>query len=83
MFNDGLRYQESRMASDVELTSDLDSFYIGEEPHILRGGPVLFRDINQLYVDSSDSHSLILGDTGSMKTLRFVLPLIYTCAKAG
>ena len=83
MFNDGLRYQESRMASDAELTSDLDSFYIGEAPHILRGGPVLFRDTNQLYIDSSDSHSLILGNTGSMKTLRFVLPLIFTCAKAG
>lgn len=83
MFNDGLRYQESRMALDEELTSDLDSFFICEEPSVLRGGPVLFRNENLLYVDSSDSHSLILGDTGSMKTLRFVLPLIFTCAKAG
>ena len=82
MFNDGLRYQESRLASDAELTHDLDSFYICEDAHILHGGPVLFRDGNQLYVDPSDSHSLILGDTGSMKTLRFVLPLIFTCAKA-
>lgn len=35
------------------------------------------------YVDPSEVHSLIVGDTGSMKTLRFVLPLIYSCAKAG
>lgn len=78
-----------------DLTSDAISVYLNfpnkkkkeipltRDGYILRGGPVLFRDTNQLYIDSSDSHSLILGNTGSMKTLRFVLPLIFTCAKAG
>ena len=46
-------------------------------------GPVLYREGDTIYVDDSDTHSMILGDTGSMKTLRFVLPLIYTCAAAG
>ena len=35
------------------------------------GGPVLLRDGDTVYTDPSDSHSLIVGDTGSMKTLRF------------
>lgn len=43
---------------------------------------MLLRDGDTVYTDPSDSHSLIVGDTGSMKTLRFVLPLIYSCAAA-
>ncbi|HAJ74020.1 MAG TPA: hypothetical protein DCM49_04390 [Lachnospiraceae bacterium] len=83
MFESELKYQESRMASDEEFTQELDVYGLEENDVFTHGGPVLFRNGPRIYVDSSDVHSLILGDTGSMKTLRFVLPLIYTCAKAG
>lgn len=82
MFEDGLKYQDSRMATESELKKDLCGFVIGTSYPIPKGGPILFREGDTVYADSSEAHSLIVGDTGSMKTLRFVLPLIYSCAKA-
>lgn len=83
MFEDGLRYQDARMASEDEMKRDLYGFHINDSRRIPKGGPILFRESDMAYVDPSEVHSLIVGDTGSMKTLRFVLPLIYSCAKAG
>ena len=82
MFEDGLRYQDARMASEDEMKRDLYGFHINDSRRIPKGGPILFRESDMAYVDPSEVHSLIVGDTGSMKTLRFVLPLIYSCAKA-
>lgn len=83
MLKDGLSYQDSRMATQDEVVEDLLSFDVNDAGNNVKGGPVLFRNGNTVYADPSDAHSLILGDTGSMKTLRFVLPLIYTCGIAG
>lgn len=83
MFQDGLQYQDSRMSTEMEFKDGLSPFYINDVKVKTKGGPVLFRGDNVVYSDSSEAHSLIVGDTGSMKTLRFVLPLIYSCAKAG
>ena len=82
MFVDGLKYQDSRMATENELKKDLCGFVMGTSYPIPKGGPILFREGDTVYADPSEAHSLIVGDTGSMKTLRFVLPLIYSCAKA-
>lgn len=83
MLKDGLSYQDSRMATQDEIIQDLTAFCLDDADRSIKGGPVLLRNGHTAYADSSDSHSLILGDTGSMKTLRFVLPLIYTCGSAG
>lgn len=83
MFQDGLSYQDSRMSTEDEFTENLSSFLIKDSNATVKGGPVLFRHDGVAYSDPSEAHSLIVGDTGSMKTLRFVLPLIYSCAKAG
>lgn len=83
MFQDGLKYQDSRMSTEKEFTESLSEFEISNKEAEMKGGPVLFRRDNIAYSDASEAHSLIVGDTGSMKTLRFVLPLIYSCAKAG
>lgn len=83
MFQDGLQYQDSRMSTETEFQENLSAFCINNKKSKVKGGPVLFRKGDTAYSDSSEAHSLIVGDTGSMKTLRFVLPLIYSCAKAG
>lgn len=82
MLNDGLVYSESRMANETEFISDLCPFDMDETNGLYRGGPVLFRKNSICYADGSDVHNLMIGDTGSMKTLKFVLPLIYSCAMA-
>lgn len=82
MFDDGLTYQDSHMSSVAEFVDGMEKFDI-TAPQNVHGGPVLCRDGNAVYVDGSDSHTLIVGDTNSMKTLKFVLPLIYTCSMAG
>lgn len=83
MFEDGLCYQESHMASEADFVRDLSAFCLSDVKCEVKGGPVLYRKGDMVYTDSSDAHNLFLGDTGSMKTLRFVLPLIYSCARAG
>lgn len=83
MFQDGLQYQNSYMSTDQEFCDGLYAFDMNNKTQPKKGGPVLFRKDHMAYLDAGEAHSLIVGDTGSMKTLRFVLPLIYTCAKAG
>lgn len=82
MLNDGLKYSDSRMANEREFTENLSSFDLKSNEGPYKGGPILFRKENICYTDPSDAHDLIVGGTGSMKTLKFVLPLIYSCAMA-
>ena len=82
MLNDGLKYSDSRMANESEFTENLSSFDLKSNEGSYKGGPILFRKENICYTDPSDAHDLIVGGTGSMKTLKFVLPLIYSCAMA-
>lgn len=82
MFQDGLKYQDSHMSTPEEFIRDLMPVKITDRRSPC-GGPVLFRKGDTVYVDGSESHNLYVGDTGSMKTLRFVLPLIHSCAIAG
>ena len=82
MLNDGLKYSDSRMANEREFTKNLSSFDLKSSEGSYKGGPILFRKENRCYTDPSDAHDLIVGGTGSMKTLKFVLPLIYSCAMA-
>lgn len=82
MFSDGLVYRESRMSSEGEFTENLKKVSIKVENEKWHGGPILFSSEGNVYVDDSEAHSLIVGDTGSMKTLRYVLPMIYSCARS-
>ena len=83
MLFDGLKYQESRMATEQEFTEDLLAWEIDRNGNLSKGGPVLLRQGNTVFSDVSDLHNLTVGDTGSMKTLRFVLPLLYSCGLSG
>ena len=80
MLEDGLRYSDSKMSSRIEYLEHMKSFDVADSNAVWKGGPILYRDKDKVFVDDSEAHTLIVGDTGSMKTLRYVLPLIYSCA---
>lgn len=82
MIENGLKYYDSRTATEEEYTEDLSAFSLSASKANVKGGPILFRKGETVYTDPSDLHNLIVGNTGSMKTLRFVLPLIYSSAMA-
>ena len=77
-----LTYQDARMATAEEFKESLIPFSISKTGSCA-GGPVLYRDGDVAYCDPSELHTMIIGDTGSTKTLRFVQPLIRSCAYAG
>lgn len=57
-----------------------------KHPYVMsKGGiPLLYdKDEQTVYVDASDSHSLIIGATGSKKTRLVALPMIYMLKYAG
>lgn len=82
MVENGLKYYDSRTATEEEFTEDLSASTLSDGTQQTKGGPILFRKDGKIYTDPSDLHNLIVGNTGSMKTLRFVLPLIYSSAMA-
>nr|WP_314448221.1 type IV secretory system conjugative DNA transfer family protein [uncultured Lachnoanaerobaculum sp.] len=82
MVENGLNYYDSRTATEEEFTEDLSASTLSDGTQQTKGGPILFRKDGKIYTDPSDLHNLIVGNTGSMKTLRFVLPLIYSSAMA-
>ena len=82
MIENGLKYYDSRTATEEEFTDDLSVSTLSDSTQQTKGGPVLFRKDGKIYTDPSDLHDLIVGNTGSMKTLRFVLPLIFSSAMA-
>lgn len=82
MIENGLKYYDSRTATEAEFTDDLEMTLLNNKEQRMKGGPVLFRKEEKIYTDPSDLHNLIVGNTGSMKTLRFVLPLIYSSGMA-
>jgi type IV secretion system protein VirD4 len=80
----GERRFENRFATDEEMKSILfKSDMEADSGQLNRGGIPLVSDGKTAYVDSSDTHTLILGATGSMKTRVFVIPTIYSLAQAG
>lgn len=73
--------KDNRMATELEFTEGL----IRQAPdknYVSSGVPFAFVD-GEVYVDNSDSHTLIFGNTGSKKTRNFCIPSIYTIGMAG
>ena len=66
-------------ASDAEMASHIAKECRG----LSRGGPVLYNSGGSQLVDGSDSHTLILGSTGSGKTFLVILPSIEATISAG
>lgn len=86
---DGYRYENAkrringtRWAYDDEIHEALTPIWLHENHYPACGLP-LISDGRVAYVDNKDSHTLILGSTGSKKTRLFAMPMMNIIAKAG
>ena len=86
---DGYRYANAkrringtRWAYDDEIQETLSPIWLHEDHYPACGLP-LISDGHMAYVDNKDSHTLILGSTGSKKTRLFAMPMMNIIAKAG
>lgn len=71
----------SRWAKDKEIKSELDRVEIKQENSPSAGVPLILNE-NEMWVDNSEYHSLVIGATGSGKTQTVILPLVHSLAKA-
>ncbi len=46
------------------------------------GGPILFRDNGENYVENSESHTIVLGSSGTGKSRRYILPMLHSIFEA-
>lgn len=74
----------ARWATDKELKSQSDVKKVNPTSDTLdAAGVPLSNDGKNIWVDNGESHSLIIGATGSGKSTALVIPLVKMLAKAG
>lgn len=74
----------TRWAKDKEIKEDenVEHVNLGED-NLPYGGTPLVLTKTEAWLDTDDTHSLIIGSTGSGKTQCFILPTLKILAKAG
>ena len=75
-------YNESRWARKEEIENSALKINLEEEKYPAAGLPVLC-DGRTAYIDSTDTHTVIFGATGSKKTRLFCFPMINMMIRAG
>ena len=73
----------ARWASEVEIKTSLYKINLNNASPPEFGGIPLYADSDSVYVDSTDTHALIIGATGSKKTRLIGIPTLLLYAKAG
>ena len=68
----------NRWATEEEMADSLYHMRLSDPDGAFRGGMPVMGDGDELYVDASDTHSLIIGSTGSKKTRLFAMPMLET-----
>jgi len=76
------RQTYSRWASETEIKSSLCKVNLKSKSS-KNGGIPLFADSNAVYIEDTDTHSLIFGSTGSKKTRLIGMPALQLYARAG
>ena len=71
----------SRWAKEKEIKEELDRVEIKQDNAKAAGVPLILNE-NEMWVDNSEYHSLVIGATGSGKTQTVILPLVHSLAKA-
>lgn len=71
----------SRWAKDKEIKEELERVEIKQVNSTSAGVPLILND-NEMWVDNSEYHSLVIGATGSGKTQTVILPQVHSLAKA-
>ena len=76
------RLSGARWAEDDEIRAGLPPIRLAACRYDACGLP-LVSDGCRACVDGADSHTLVLGSTGSKKTRLFVMPMMHIIARAG
>ena len=71
----------SRWAKDKEIKEELECVKIKSANSKAAGVPIILKD-DEMWVDNSEYHSLVIGATGSGKTQGVILPTVHSLAKA-
>lgn len=71
----------SRWAKEKEIKEELNPVEIKSQNSKYAGVPLILNE-NEMWVDNSEYHSLVIGATGSGKTQTVILPLVHSLAKA-
>jgi len=76
------RINSTRFLTQDELAEKLTALDMNGDSYSVGGIPLLVKD-GKIYVDDTDSHTMIYGATGSKKTRMFAMPSIGVFARAG
>lgn len=71
----------SRWAKEKEIKEELEMVQIKQQNSKASGVPLVLNN-EEMWVDNSEYHSLVIGATGSGKTQTVILPLVHSLAKA-
>ena len=71
----------SRWAKEKEIKEELEKVEIQQKRSKAAGVPLILNK-DEMWVDNSEYHSLVIGATGSGKTQTVILPLVHSLAKA-
>ncbi len=71
----------SRWAKEKEIKEELEMVQIKQANAKASGVPLVL-NAEEMWVDNSEYHSLVIGATGSGKTQTVILPLVHSLAKA-
>lgn len=71
----------SRWAKEKEIKEELEMVGIKQKDSKVAGVPLVLNE-EEMWVDNSEYHSLVIGATGSGKTQTVILPLVHSLAKA-
>ncbi len=71
----------SRWAKDKEIKEELECVRIKSTNSKKAGVPIILNE-DEMWVDDSEYHSLVIGATGSGKTQGVILPTVHSLAKA-
>ena len=74
--------QETRWADINEIKADTEHIKITDDKYNAAGLPIISDGLN-VWVDDTDTHSLIFGSTGSKKSRLFCMPMLNIMAGAG
>ena len=74
---------ENRWASEEEICRELSHIRLSDPQQTDAGGMPIVSNGDDVWVDNSDAHSLIIGSTGSKKSRLFVMPCLEILRHAG
>ena len=73
---------ENRWADEEEIRKDLTHIRLSDPGPIPAGGMPVISNGDDVWVDTSDAHSLVIGSTGSKKTRLYVRPCLEILRRA-